>query len=78
MRLRIEVVRDPESENWSFRVPSLGIIGGANSREAAEREALDAVAFTLEAEEEAMEPQSGEVHYLDLELSDARETKESA
>ena len=33
MKLRVEYAYDPESHNWSFRVPSLGIVGGAESRE---------------------------------------------
>ena len=30
MRLRVEYAYDAESHNWSFRVPSLGIVGGAD------------------------------------------------
>ncbi len=67
MRLRVEYAYDPESDNWSFRVPSLGIVGGAKTREEAERKVLDAVAFTLEAEDET--PVEGEVRYLNVEIA---------
>ena len=53
MQLRVEYIYDPESRNWGFRVPSLGIIGGANTREEAERAADDAIAYALEGEGEA-------------------------
>lgn len=42
MRLRVEYAYDPESHNWSFRVPSLGIVGGAEAREEAEKRVVDA------------------------------------
>ena len=44
MKLRVEYAYDPESHNWSFRVPSLGIVGGAESREDAEKRVVDAFA----------------------------------
>jgi predicted RNase H-like HicB family nuclease len=66
MQLRVEYTYDPESENWSFRVPSLGIIGGADTREAAEQAAIDAVAFVLEGEPDATDATEGEVDYLKL------------
>jgi predicted RNase H-like HicB family nuclease len=68
MRLRVEYAYDPESRNWSFRVPSLGIVGGAESREEAERRAVDAVAFTLEGEEDGSAPAQTEVRYLNVEI----------
>ena len=52
MHLRVEYTYDPESCNWCFRVPSLHVIGGANTREVAEREAIAAVLFALEYYEE--------------------------
>ncbi len=51
MKLRVEYMYDPESENWCFVVPSLGIIGGAQTREEAEQQAIDAITFTLESED---------------------------
>jgi hypothetical protein len=53
-------------------------VGGADSREAAEREALEAVAFTLEADDKAPQPEGADVRYLYLDLSTTPEAKESA
>ncbi len=53
VRTRIEYRYDAESRNWCFRVPDLGIIGGADTREEAERAANDAIAYALEGETEA-------------------------
>ncbi|HTE84418.1 MAG TPA: hypothetical protein VK821_06780 [Dehalococcoidia bacterium] len=64
VRLRTEYSYDLESRNWGFVVPSLGIVGGADTREAAEREAVEAIAFTLESENEAPAPVDGEVDYV--------------
>ncbi len=69
MRLRVEYAYDPESRNWSFRVPSLGIVGGAETREEAERRVVDAVAFTLEGEEDGSAPEQTEVRYLNVEIA---------
>jgi len=69
MRLRVEYVYDAESRNWSFRVPSLGIVGGADSREEAEKRVVDAVAFTLEGENDGLAPAQTEVSYLNIEIA---------
>ena len=66
MQLRVEYIYDPESENWCFRVPSLGIIGGADTREAAEQAAIDAIAFVLGGEPDATDATGGEVDYRRL------------
>ena len=66
MNLRIEYYYDPESHGWSFRVPSLGIIGGADTREEAEKQVMDAIDFTLECENEQPAPPHVEVRYLQL------------
>lgn len=66
MQLRVEYIYDPESRNWCFRVPSLGIIGGADTREEAEREAIATIAYALEDESDYGEPAEGEVRYLRL------------
>lgn len=68
MKLRIDYVYDPESRNWCFEVPSLRIIGGAETREEAQQQAIDAVAFTLESDNEEAPPENGEVSYLHLTL----------
>jgi len=69
MKLRVEYVYDPESRNWSFRVPSLGIVGGADTREEAEKRVVDAVAFTLEGEEDGAAVAQTEVRYLNVEIA---------
>jgi hypothetical protein len=48
-RLAVELYPDPESESWGFRVPALGIVGGAKTRAAALRQARVAANFTLES-----------------------------
>ena len=64
--MRVEYIYDPESRNWCFRVPSLGIIGGAGTRDEAERAVLDAVAFTLEDEANPSNAVEAEIEYLEL------------
>ncbi len=66
MQLRVEYLYDPESRNWCFRVPSLGIIGGADTREEAEQQAIAAVAYALEGEPERADLVKGEVRCLHL------------
>ena len=66
MQMRVEYIYDPESRNWCFRVPSLGIIGGADTRDEAERAVLDAVAFTLEDEANPSNAVEAEIEYLEL------------
>ena len=68
MRLRVEYACDPESRNWSFRVPSLGIVGGAETREDAEKRVVDAVAFTLEGDDDGSAAAQTEVRYLNVEI----------
>ena len=69
MKLRVEYAYDPESRNWSFRVPSLGIVGGADSRQEAEKRVVDAVAFTLEGEEDGPAQAQTEVRHLNVEIA---------
>jgi predicted RNase H-like HicB family nuclease len=68
MRLRVEYAYDSESRNWSFRVPSLGIVGGANTRDEAERKVVEAVAFTLEGENDVSLAEA-EIRYLNVEIA---------
>jgi len=67
MRLRVEYGYDAESHNWSFRVPSLGIVGGADTRDEAERKVVEAVAFTLEADDDTSLTEA-EIRYLNVEI----------
>ncbi len=71
-KLRVEIMYDPESRNWSYHVPSLGIVGGSESREGAEREALETISFTLEADNQAPAPEGGAVEYVPLQLGTVR------
>jgi predicted RNase H-like HicB family nuclease len=68
MRLRVEYAYDSESNNWSFRVPTLGIVGGAETRDEAERKVVEAVAFTLEGDDDGSVTEA-EVQYLDVEIA---------
>ena len=46
--LRVEFFWDDEARNWHYRVPALHINGGGTaSREQAEAEATEAIAFAL-------------------------------
>ena len=50
-RLRAEFFRDDEANNWHYRVTAFHINGGgAATREDAERQCLDAIAFALEGD----------------------------
>jgi len=68
MRLRVEYAYDAESHNWSFRVPSLGIVGGADTRDEAERKLVEAVAFTLEGDDDTSLTDA-EIRYLNTEIA---------
>jgi len=68
MDLRVEYYYDPESKNWGFQVPSLHIIGGADTREEAERQVLDAIDFMLETENEKPISPDSEVSFLNLNI----------
>src|SRR5947208_17045235 len=63
MKLRVEYAYDSESRNWSFRVPSLDIVGGADTRDEAERKVVEAVAFTVEGDDDASLADA-EIRYL--------------
>jgi hypothetical protein len=68
MRLRVEYAYDSESHNWSFRVPTLGIVGGADARDEAERKVVEAVAFALEGDDDGSVADA-EVRYLNVEIA---------
>jgi hypothetical protein len=49
--LRAEFFFDDEANTWHYRVPALHINGGGTAtREDAQRECLDTIAFTLEGD----------------------------
>ncbi len=66
MRLRVEYAYDAESHNWSF--PSLGIVGGADTRDEAERKVVEAVGFTLEGDDDTSLTDA-EIRYLNVEIA---------
>lgn len=51
-----EYFYDAQSKNWGFRVRKRGIVGGAKTREEAEKLAAEAIQF---AQEPVMEPKGG-------------------
>ncbi len=64
MKLRIEYFYDPESRGWTFVVPALHIIGGADTREDAERQVLEAIDFTLWSDAQEPVPEGAEIEFL--------------
>jgi hypothetical protein len=66
MQVRVEYIYDPESRKWCFRVPGLGIIGGADTRGEAERAALDAIAYALEDEPDTSSTDEAEIEHPEL------------
>src|SRR5581483_11515456 len=66
MELTVHLYYDPDSHNWSFRVPALRIVGGGqDTSQEAGRAALDAIAFTLEADSQDDADAAGDIveHY---------------
>jgi hypothetical protein len=64
MQLRVEYVYDPGSRNWSFVVPALHIIGGAETRADAERQVIEAIEFALWSDAQEPVPEGVEIAYL--------------
>ena len=64
MQLRVEYVYDPESRNWSFVVPALHIIGGAETREDAKRQVIEAIDFALWSDAQELVPEGAEIEFL--------------
>lgn len=72
MNLRVEFFYDDESHNWSYRVPSLHIIGGGTeTREEAEAMARESILFTLEGDENEPVPAGNEVAYFRVSIEPA-------
>ena len=66
-RLRVEFFVDDEADNWHYRVPALHINGGGTAtREDAERQCLNAIAFALEGDPQDFD---GEAQAIALEVS---------
>ncbi len=58
----------PRAAIGAFEFPSLGIVGGADTRDEAERKVVEAVAFTLEGDDEASLAEA-EIRYLNVEIA---------
>jgi predicted RNA binding protein YcfA (HicA-like mRNA interferase family)/predicted RNase H-like HicB family nuclease len=78
MNLRVEYYHDPESRNWGFEVPSLHIIGGADTREEAEQQAIEAIEFTLWSDDQEPIPDGSEVGYLTVTVESQAKAGERA
>jgi len=72
MKLRVEFYYDDESHNWGFRVPALHIIGGDDTREKAEKMALEAIDFALEGVPQDFRHETDEVAYFDVQVRPAK------
>jgi len=72
MKLRVELVWDEDAKGWGFAVPSLGIVGGAETREDAEREAIKAIDFALEGVPQDFDDDVDEVAYFDVQVTPSK------
>jgi hypothetical protein len=70
--VRVEYFYDLESRNWGFEVPSLHIIGGADTREEAEKQAIAAIAYALDCAHVRDTPSDRDVSYVQITID--RET----
>lgn len=71
MQLKIEIFPDTETGYWCYDVPALNIIGtGCLTREDAEKYALEAIEFTLEAEDDDP-PEGAEVLTYEVQIAKA-------
>jgi hypothetical protein len=73
MKLRVEFFWNEDVKHWSFRVPSLRIIGGGQTtREEAEHEVREAIEFALEPLDDEIDDEVDEVAYFDVQVTPAR------
>jgi hypothetical protein len=72
LKLRVEFFYDDESHNWGFRVPSLHIIGGDETRGKAETMALEAIDFALEPSDDEIDNDVTEIVYFDVQVTPAK------
>ncbi len=72
--IRVEYTYDPEGRDWCFEVPTLGIIGGADTRDKAKSAAIAAIRFTLDDKANATvanDNNGSEVEYIPVVLAHA-------
>lgn len=71
MQLKVELFFDNEVNQWGYTVPALSILGtGCNSREEAERFAVEAIQDVIESGDEEIEADA-EVMTLDVQIARA-------
>jgi predicted RNase H-like HicB family nuclease len=63
MRLRVELGTDDTPGRWWFAVPALGVVGGGDSRDDALRRAREAILFTLEGDDQDVDPSADAAHF---------------
>ena len=69
MQLKVELFFDNEVNQWGYTVPALSILGtGCNSREDAERFAIEAIPDVIESGDEEIE-EDAEVMTLDVQIA---------
>ena len=56
MSPRVELGTDDIPGRWWFAVPALGVVGGGDSRDDALRRARKAILFTLEGDDQDVDP----------------------
>jgi hypothetical protein len=71
MKLHVELFYDNEVDQWGYTVPALSILGtGCNSREEAERFAVEAIQEVIESGDEEIE-EGADVLTLDVQIAKA-------
>jgi hypothetical protein len=71
MQLKVELFYDNEVNQWGYTVPALSILGtGCNSRDEAERFAVEAIQEVIESGDEEIE-EGAEVMTLDVQIAKA-------
>lgn len=71
MQLKVELFYDHEVNQWGYTVPALSILGtGCNSRDEAERFAVEAIQDVIESGDEEIE-EGAEVMTLDVQIAKA-------
>jgi isocitrate dehydrogenase len=71
MKLHVEVFHDNEVDQWGYTVPALSIVGtGCNSRDDAERFAVEAIQVAIESGDDEVGPNT-EVLTFDVQIARA-------
>jgi hypothetical protein len=71
MQLKVELFYDNEVNQWGYTVPALSILGtGCDSRQDAERFAIEAIQDVIESGDEDIEDDA-EVMTLDVQIAKA-------